>query len=78
VGITIIVTPSQMIGAKYRAVSASGSGANMTTSDFPSWAWAIPLVVIGVLRPRLLFAIVRGIVMLCAALVLAVFAGVCL
>jgi hypothetical protein len=50
----------------------------LTAVDLPSWAWLVPFAVIGVLRPRLLFAIVRGIVMLFAALVLAVFAGVCL
>lgn len=48
------------------------------TLDLPSWAWLVPVAVVGVLRPRLLWAVVRGIAMLFGALVLAVFAGVCL
>lgn len=48
------------------------------TTDIPSWAWAVPVVLISVLRPRLAFAVLRGLVMLFVALVLAVFAGVCL
>ena len=48
------------------------------TAELPSWAWAIPVVLIAVLRPRLLFALIRGLFMLIGAIVLAVFAGVCL
>ena len=48
------------------------------TLDLPSWAWVVPVAVIGIMRPRLLFALVRAVVMLFGALVLAVFAGVCL
>jgi hypothetical protein len=47
-------------------------------TDLPSWVWIVPVVLLGVLRPRLLFAVVRGLVMLLGALVLAIFAGVCL